>query len=275
MKATDGEGTKVKTAHKAVSTKAKAKKPRGGTTTKKLGKKKAATSATKKKTIDAKKAAQKKQRISDTDKDDKSRSKNLPLGSDRPSDGKATNSSTSTNVQQNSNAYDNASWEIYQQHSEKFENDDSWNENYRRLQEFHSTHGHSGVPIHWSVEPQFADWVSRQRQIFREIHSGYRIATVREAGRWKRLRVLKFPLDYEKWHWRRKYNALIESLNGKKYDENDTNIPASLKVWVDHQRQLYESGARGRIDSERQGNLEVLGVLQTDDKGEDATSDDW
>merc|ERR1711862_108193 len=99
-------------------------------------------------------------------------------------------------------------WEIYEQNNDKIESVSSCNENYRRLQEFHSTHGHSGVPINWNAEPQFADWVSRQRQLFREIHSGYRIMSLREEGRWKRLQVLNFPLDYEKWHWRRKYVEL-------------------------------------------------------------------
>jgi hypothetical protein len=100
-------------------------------------------------------------------------------------------------------------WEIYEQNSERSESNASWNENYRRLQEFHSTHGHSGVPINWSTEPKFADWVSSQRQLFREIHSGYRIANPREEGRWKRLQVLKFPLDYEKWYrlTRHRYTA--------------------------------------------------------------------
>ena len=100
-------------------------------------------------------------------------------------------------------------WEIYDQNSERSESNACWNENYRRLQEFHSTHGHSGVPINWSTEPKFADWVSRQRQLFREIHSGYRIANPREEGRWKRLQVLKFPLDYEKWYrlTRHRYTA--------------------------------------------------------------------
>eukprot|EP00536_Pseudo-nitzschia_multiseries_P007969 jgi/Psemu1/287489/fgenesh1_pg.193_\ len=260
------------------------KRPKGGGTTKKNGKKKAAASATsKKKTGDAKKSAQKKQRISDntnTDQNeqgDKSRSKtNLPLGADGPSEGKATNSSTSTKLRQNDTIYDNQKWEIYEQHSEKFESDASWNENYWRLQEFHSTYGHSGVPIHWSVEPEFADWVSRQRQIFREIHSGYRVATLREEGRWRRLQVLKFPLDYEKWHWRRKYDALVDALNGKKYDETDTTIPPSLKVWANHQKQLYESGTHGRIDYERKGNLEVLGIVtRREDRGGYETSDDW
>ena len=93
---------------------------------------------------------------------------------------------------------DDEMWDIYEQN--RVESDASWNENYRRLQEFHSTHGHSGVPINWSRDSKFADWVSRQRQLFREINCGYRIASPREEGRWKRLQVLSFPLSYEKWY---------------------------------------------------------------------------
>ena len=273
MKATDGEGTKIRTAYKAMSTKAKAKKPKGGNTTKKSGKKKSAASAGKKKTADVKKTAEKKQRITDTDKN--RNNNNWSLGSRAPTEDGTGEGAISTSRRQSADNEDDPNWEVYEQHSEKSESDASWNENYRRLQEFHSTNGHSGVPIHWSVEPQFADWVSRQRQLFREIHSGYRIASLREEGRWKRLQVLKFPLDYEKWHWRRKYYELIEALNGKKYDEANTNIPAPLKEWVCHQKKLHESGAQGRIDSERKQNLEILGVLKSGNWNDDALSGDW
>ncbi|VEU43607.1 unnamed protein product [Pseudo-nitzschia multistriata] len=247
MKATHGESTKTKIVQKAMSTKAKSKKPKGGNATKKSVRKKTSTSAAKKKNASVKKTGRKKQMITDTDK--------------KTDDSRQSDSSD-----------DDPEWEAYHLHSEKSESDAFWNENYRRLQEFHSTHGHSGVPIHWRVEPQFADWVSRQRQFFREIQSGYRRPSIRDEGRWKRLQILNFPLDYEKWHWQQKYNELIEVLHGEKYDENNTNIPETLKVWANHQIYLNQSDVHSRIDSERRRGLEILGVLKKDNRVEDCAS---
>ncbi len=148
-------------------------------------------------------------------------------------------------------------WQVYDQRNA--ESDEAWNEHYRRLQEFHSEHGHSGVPVNelWNAETDFCEWVSRQRQLFREIRSGYRIASLREEGRWRRLRVLRFPLDYENWLWERRYNQLCEALGGEKYTE-EACLNSTLKEWVRRQTSL---GICGRIDSERRINLEKLGIV--------------
>jgi hypothetical protein len=292
MKATVGEVTTAKTAVKAISTKAKAKKPKGAAATKKSGRKKT-TSVTSKKAGDVKKTAPKKKRITDEEhanttknrRSDRNRNSSfnyeesspessapsedeIPwMGRWRETVAKRTGRRKKTACNNDTNE---ENWEIYDQGIT--ESDASWNEHYRRLQEFHSTHGHSGVPIHWSEEPDFADWVSRQRQLFREIRTGYRIASTREEGRWKRLQVLRFPLNYEKWLWQRKYNELCEALNGGKYTE-DTTLPSSLREWVDHQKSLVESGAQGRIDSELKSNLEKLGVIARNDSSDEASDD--
>jgi hypothetical protein len=181
--------------------------------------------------------------------------------------GGGSNDGINTNTEE-TNSNSNSNWEIYDQGTT--ETDASWNEHYRQLQEFHSNHGHSGVPICWSKAPDFADWVSRQRQLFREIWAGYRIATPHEEGRWRRLRVLRFPLDYERWLWQRKYNELSEALNGRKYTA-ETTLTSSLREWVEHQTFHGSS----RIDSELKSNLEILGVIVArNDSGEEASSDD-
>jgi hypothetical protein len=101
-----------------------------------------------------------------------------------------------------------ALWHSLEQNSERIETDVSWNAKYQRLTQFYSTNGHTGVPNNWRDDPDLAEWACRQRQLFREIRSGYRIATFREEGRWKRLQDLDFPLDYDQWHWQRKYNQV-------------------------------------------------------------------
>eukprot|EP00534_Pseudo-nitzschia_fraudulenta_P006269 CAMPEP_0201185432 /NCGR_PEP_ID=MMETSP0851-20130426/128869_1 /ASSEMBLY_ACC=CAM_ASM_000631 /TAXON_ID=183588 /ORGANISM="Pseudo-nitzschia fraudulenta, Strain WWA7" /LENGTH=322 /DNA_ID=CAMNT_0047470577 /DNA_START=13 /DNA_END=981 /DNA_ORIENTATION=+ len=169
-------------------------------------------------------------------------------------------------------AEDEANWEVYDQNSSRSESDASWNEYYQRLQEFHSTHGHSGVPVNWTAEPLFSDWVAKQRQLYREILTGYRIANALEEVRWRRLRVLKFPLSYEKWHWRRKYKELCEALNGEKYCK-DTDLPAPLREWVDRQVYLSEGGANKKLDSERKTNLEQLGVIERRNNDGDVSDD--
>lgn len=296
-----------------MSTKAKAKKPKAGTTTKKTTKKKTA-SVTKKKSVDSKRNSPRKKRSTDEERAKRSSNSdaNKKRRSDRnrnssfnyeesspesyaPSEGKIayeavkrtrrrkeaagkrgvhrTTEASNGNSDDNDNDNDDsteANWEIYDQGTT--ENDACWNEHYRRLQEFHSSHGHSGVPIHWSAEPDFADWVSRQRQLFREIQSGYRIASTREEGRWRRLQVLHFPLNYEKWLWKEKYNELYEALNGGKYTE-DTTLPSHLAEWVDRQKSSMEKNCvHGKIYFEQKSNLATLGIIPRDDSS-DAVSD--
>jgi hypothetical protein len=103
---------------------------------------------------------------------------------------------------------DSTMWQSFEQNSERIETEVSWNAQYIRLTQFYNKNGHTGVPNNWKDDPDLADWVTRQRQLFREIQSGYRIATLREEGRWKRLQTLDFPLDYDDWHWQRKYNQV-------------------------------------------------------------------
>ena len=168
----------------------------------------------------------------------------------------------------NGNDYDETDeeshWDIYDHQKAEKDSEEEWNERYRRLQEFHSTYGHSGVAIGWSAEPGFAAWVSRQRQLFREIHSGYRIASAQEENRWKRLQILNFPLNYDAWLWQRNYNKLCEVLNGRNYNEITTCLPPPLSEWVHLQRSLMNNtnaAIRGRLDPERRRRLEELGVI--------------
>ena len=283
MKATERGSMKAKTAIKKLSTKAKAKKLKGGTT-KKTRKKVAASN--RKKNADTRKTSPRKKRIVDDERSNatnatktrrsiRNRNNSLNYGElsneslDESGDEISLRSQrTETITRRRSSRTKEVkskdreeNWMVYDQGN--FESDASWNENFRRLQEFQSKFGHSGVPIYWSEDPDFSEWVSRQRQLFREIRTGYRIASEQEEGRWKRLQVLRFPLDYENWLWKRKYNELCEALNGEKYTDY-TILPSPLREWVDYQKSSAESYEYGKLDSERKKNLEKLGVIETD-----------
>jgi len=277
MKSTEGESTKPKTAIRSVGTKAKAKKK---VTKKTLRKKTSAKKKDTKKTVRKKKIASEQVQMTRNRRSERTRNNSFSYmessdtedydetwgSTPKPKSTRArarskkdadTTAAAAAKDDTDIDEEDQDKWEVYDQGNA--ESDEAWNEHYRRLQEFHSEHGHSGVPVNelWNQEPNFCEWVSRQRQLFREIRSGYRIASLREEGRWKRLRVLRFPLDYENWLWERRYNQLCENLDGEKYTE-DICLNATLKEWVQRQTHL---GICGRIDSERRINLEKLGIV--------------
>ena len=161
---------------------------------------------------------------------------------------------------------------------DRIDSDFAWNDNFRRLREFHKAYGHAAVPVSCKAstessnhshpvghrhhtDQRFADWVSMQRQLFREIQSGFRIATPKEEARWQQLRALNFPLDYESWHWRRRFNELREALEGAKYDEtiHRRRLSPQLQSWLNQQQKLMSKPDRV-MDRERKGKLEQLGV---------------
>jgi hypothetical protein len=160
---------------------------------------------------------------------------------------------------------DQSIWQCFERNSERVENDTEWKEHYRRLQEFYAEHGHSGISTDWDGDPPLAEWATRQRQLFREIQSGYRIPTLREENRWKQLQMVNFPLNYEKWHWERKYRQLREILKGEKYVETNVKLPENLQVWLDHQRKLMNDDAgivmcSKRMEHDQRERLKCLGV---------------
>jgi hypothetical protein len=143
---------------------------------------------------------------------------------------------------------------------------DDWEESYMKLLVFHSTFGHSVVPAKWDGNPELADWVCEQRQTYREIQQGYRSATLTETSRWKLLRELNFRLDYSDWHWSSKYNELVESLKGGKYQTNVSLLSPSLREWVAKQQKKHtREGAEQPLSRERRKKLSHLGVFDEDE----------
>ncbi|KAL3931793.1 MAG: hypothetical protein SGARI_004119 [Bacillariaceae sp.] len=132
-------------------------------------------------------------------------------------------------------------WQKLERNSDRVETDASWNRNYGDLKAYFEQHGHTGVSPDWEGDEVLAEWATRQRQLFREIQSGYRIATKREESRWQQLQLLNFPLNYESWHWERKYSQLKEILDGETFvAEAMDKLPGPLQKWLEHQQVLLQ-----------------------------------
>lgn len=156
----------------------------------------------------------------------------------------------------------------------------SWNHHYVRLQAFHTKYGHSGVPVSWVSDPDLGDWACHQRQLFREIKTGYRIASKLEDARWRQLEALRFPLDYESFHWTKRYTELTAALKGDEYrrtaekDYNhhhhkkiQTKLTPVLQTWLQNEQNkgtsLWSISDRehpNNLDAKRMEKLEHLGV---------------
>jgi len=108
----------------------------------------------------------------------------------------------------------------------------SWNRYFQRLQAFYNKYGHSAVPVSWVLDPELGDWACIQRQYFREIRSGYRLATKNskvDETRWRQLQSVQFPLDYEQFHWTKRYNELQEVLDGEVVLDKNNNIGSTTE----------------------------------------------
>jgi Helicase associated domain len=93
-----------------------------------------------------------------------------------------------------------------------FEHETSWEEMFLAVADFKEVNGHCAIaPSSCSpgtgsspgerAQARLADWASVQRQIFREIHQGRRIATEQERDRFARLERIGFVFDYDEFHW--------------------------------------------------------------------------
>jgi hypothetical protein len=155
-------------------------------------------------------------------------------------------------------------WQKLERNSDRIETDSSWNIHYKKLQDFYSKNGHSGVSPDWDGDNALAEWASKQRQLFREIQMGYRIATLREESRFKQLQLLNFPLNYENWHWERKYSQLKDILDGEKFTKSMiTDLPEKLQTWLKHQQELLKAEApttAKTLEKDKRERLKCLGV---------------
>jgi Helicase associated domain len=114
-------------------------------------------------------------------------------------------------------------WRPFDRQKESEEGNSSWHRRFQRLQTFYNKYGHSGVPVSWALDPDLGDWACQQRQFFREIRSGYRLASKVDETRWRQLESVHFPLNYEKFHWTKRYHELQEALDGERYVSSTDN----------------------------------------------------
>jgi DNA-binding SARP family transcriptional activator len=81
---------------------------------------------------------------------------------------------------------------------------ESWDESYRQLVEFHDRHGHTNVPI--DSDDSFSLWVHNQRRAFKQLKAGEYSRITQE--RIDRLNELNFEWNYQEAVWMEKYHEL-------------------------------------------------------------------
>ena len=163
-----------------------------------------------------------------------------------------TTMATTTSYNSNSNIafFNDGKFQNYQH--------EAWDEKLDELKQFKAAFGHCQVPHKWSVNPQLAHWVKRQRYQYK-LHMEGRHSTMR-TDRIRVLNSLGFIWDSHQASWEDKFQQLITykrqhghmrvSSKGKYHDHG-------LSVWVKSQRRarkLFDQGdkrstmTKGRID---------------------------
>jgi DNA-binding SARP family transcriptional activator len=144
---------------------------------------------------------------------------------------------------------------------------------YKILLIFRVAFGHTGVPPTWVGDPEFADWVSRQRQLYREVlKTGHRTASSIEHSRLRKLQNLDFVWEYDEWHWDKCYKDIQKRMQeySAKYN-NDANggggevldpmmpLPPSLQFWLNIQREVAQQNHDQLSDMKRKKLQSLIG----------------
>lgn len=146
-----------------------------------------------------------------------------------------------------------------------------------RLRSFQEAHGHTAVPPNWPQDVVLADWCTAQRQLYREVESGYRLENTGKAHdeneaadtdkntndgnafqadiiskqqqeMMDTLRSMNFCWDYDIWHWNHRYEELLA----------DSSIGATeMRLWLRDQHRQYREGA---LSAYRLKKLDDAGV---------------
>jgi len=135
----------------------------------------------------------------------------------------------------------------------------------KKLEDFTDAYSHCAVPPGWQHDVLFADWCSAQRQVYREIQSGYRKSTENEDAIIQRLTDLGFVWDYADWHWRDRCEKLEALQDGcSSVDdggvENPTHTPQDIVDWLQDQRSQLRERTAAEMSSERADKLRELGI---------------
>ena len=132
--------------------------------------------------------------------------------------------------------------------------EDSWNEMFQHLVEYHKLYGHSKVPLHYSNNLQLGRWVAGNRQ-------RYKKGTL-NTDKIEKLDVLGFSWNPHDDYWEQIFQNLIEF----KQVYNHCNVPLNysnnpqLGTWVNTNRQRYK---KGKLDQDKIEKLNQLGFEWT------------
>lgn len=127
-----------------------------------------------------------------------------------------------------------------------------------QLKAYKILNGHCAIPPR--RDSTLSCWCTVQRQLRREIDSGYREATEEEKTRIKRMEDFGFCWDYGEWLWNRQfeeYKKYLASIRNK--SPRETPLPDQpLLLWIQEQRRLSKSPEGLRLD--RRERLLSIGV---------------
>jgi hypothetical protein len=127
------------------------------------------------------------------------------------------------------------------------------------LESFKRTYGHCGVPPGWPRDSLLADWCTVQRQVHREVRSGYRDATSEEATTITKLKEMDFVWDYEDWHWHVRYEKL-RACRGDGAATNGRASPQNVVNWLQEQRRQLRMEENTTLSPARLAKLYKAGV---------------
>ena len=130
-----------------------------------------------------------------------------------------------------------------------------------KLKSFKKMYGHCAVPPEWSSDQMLADWCSAQRQVYRCVRDGYNAASEGQKRMIDALDELEFVWDYDDWHWKHRFDELIDS--HKEATESGSAMIGEMSVyWLeDQRRQLLEN--KSSIPGERIAVLKEAGISLT------------
>ena len=125
-----------------------------------------------------------------------------------------------------------------------------------RLQHFQWKYNHTAVPPDWKQDVVLADWCTVQRQLYRQVQSGYGCyeeSIGMQNTLFETLQQLDFCWDYGEWHWNYWFDQLV-------LQTPTEPIQKSVRKWLNHQTQQYRNGTMTKHRLER---LQQAGYLSS------------
>eukprot|EP00538_Stauroneis_constricta_P013246 CAMPEP_0119546556 /NCGR_PEP_ID=MMETSP1352-20130426/925_1 /TAXON_ID=265584 /ORGANISM="Stauroneis constricta, Strain CCMP1120" /LENGTH=611 /DNA_ID=CAMNT_0007591275 /DNA_START=90 /DNA_END=1925 /DNA_ORIENTATION=+ len=155
-----------------------------------------------------------------------------------------------------------------------------WEMRFKELLQFRKEHGHSSVPNNFPGNRQLAQWVKRQRYMYRARHSTSTTTacrTVLSQDRVDKLDAIGFIWDTHSTMWEERFMELLEF----KHEHGHCIVPAryaknrQLAVWVKQQRRqmvIKRSGMRVTISEDRINRLNSIGFCWDPRRGVSSTT---